>query len=412
MVTKFKVFVTLFLRKAVIVHVNVKMKMKDLNSGFKIADLIVKRLENRLTEEEYQYLEEWKQANKKNAILFQKLSMDPQKQYLDRESRLEKSNKSANWGKIQDKIKKDKVRKLNMNFLKIAAVLILAIGSTLFFSNLLDNNVSNVINPGKQQAILITSDGERYELDEEVTIKDGAVFISNKTQELIYQKKSNITKSQLTYNTIIIPLGGEYKLTLMDGTRIWLNSNSKLRFPSEFGSGIRKVELKGEAFFEVAKDSVHPFVVDVNKAQVRVLGTSFNVNAYSDLNEIVTTLVEGKVEVSDTLFGNKVKLLPNEQYRFNESTGKTIKQIVDTEIYTAWKDGRFVFENESLEDIMTRLSRWYNVEVSFINESVKKLRFSGDLTRYDNIDQILELIEITQKVKFTIKDRNLLVEEV
>ncbi|WP_165836063.1 FecR family protein [Marinifilum breve] len=386
--------------------------MKDLNSGFKIADLIVKRLENRLTEEEYQYLEEWKQANKKNAILFQKLSMDPQKQYLDRESRLEKSNKSANWGKIQDKIKKDKVRKLNMNFLKIAAVLILAIGSTLFFSNLLDNNVSNVINPGKQQAILITSDGERYELDEEVTIKDGAVFISNKTQELIYQKKSNITKSQLTYNTIIIPLGGEYKLTLMDGTRIWLNSNSKLRFPSEFGSGIRKVELKGEAFFEVAKDSVHPFVVDVNKAQVRVLGTSFNVNAYSDLNEIVTTLVEGKVEVSDTLFGNKVKLLPNEQYRFNESTGKTIKQIVDTEIYTAWKDGRFVFENESLEDIMTRLSRWYNVEVSFINESVKKLRFSGDLTRYDNIDQILELIEITQKVKFTIKDRNLLVEEV
>ncbi|RKE00229.1 FecR family protein [Marinifilum flexuosum] len=405
-------FVTLFLRETVIVHVNAKMKMKDLNSGFKIADLIVKRLEDRLTDEECQYLEEWKQANEENSILFQKLSMNPEKQYLERESKLEKSNKKANWDKIQAKIKKGKVRKLNMNFLKIAAVLILTIGSTLFFSNLLDNNVSSVINPGKQQAILITSDGERYQLDEEVIIKEGDVFISNKTQELIYQKKSNITKSQLTYNTIIIPKGGEYKLTLMDGTRIWLNSNSKLRFPSEFGSGIRKVELKGEAFFEVAKDSVHPFVVNANKAQVKVLGTSFNVNAYLDLNEIVTTLVEGKVEVSDTLFGNKVKLLPNEQYRFNKSNGKTLKQVVDTEIYTAWKDGRFVFENESLEDIMIRLSRWYNVEVSFLNESVKELRFSGDLTRYDNIDQILELIEVTQKVKFTIKDRALWVEEV
>ncbi|WP_321515079.1 FecR domain-containing protein [Marinifilum fragile] len=386
--------------------------MKDLNSGFKIADLIVKRLENRLTDEEFQYLEEWKQANEENAILFHKLSMDPERQYLERELKLEQSNKRANWDKIQAKIKNDRVRKLKVNFLRAVAVLILAIGSTLFFSNLLDNNLSNIIGPGKQQAILITSDGGRYKLDEEVTIKEGDVFISNKTQELIYQKKSNITKSQLTYNTIIIPRGGEYKLTLMDGTRIWLNSNSKLRFPSEFGSGTRKVELKGEAFFEVAKDSVHPFVVNANKEQVKVLGTSFNVNAYSDLNEIVTTLVEGRVEVSDTLFGNKVKLLPNEQYRFNKLTGKTLKQIVDTEIYTAWKDGRFVFENESLEDIMTRLSRWYNIEVSFLNESVKKLRFSGDLTRYDNIDQILELIEVTQKVKFTIKDRALLVEEV
>jgi Fe2+-dicitrate sensor, membrane component len=405
-------FVTLFLRETVIVHVNAKMKMKDLNSGFKIADLIVKRLENRLTEEEFQYLEEWKLANEENAILFHKLSMDPEKQYLQRELQLEQSNKRANWDKIQAKIKNNRTKRLKINFLRAVAVLVLAIGSTLFFSNLLENSVSNVIGPGTQQAILITSDGERYHLDEEVTIKDGDVFISNKTQELIYQKKTNITKSQLTYNTIIIPRGGEYKLTLMDGTRIWLNSNSKLRFPSEFGSGIRKVELKGEAFFEVAKDSVHPFVVNANKEQVKVLGTSFNVNAYSDLNEIVTTLVEGRVEVSDTLFGNKVKLLPNEQYRFNKLTGKTLKQIVDTEIYTAWKDGRFVFENESLEDIMTRLSRWYNVEVSFLNESVKKLRFSGDLTRYDNIDQILELIEVTQKVKFTIKDRALLVEEV
>lgn len=386
--------------------------MKDLNSGFKIADLIVKRLENRLTDEDNQYLEEWKLAKNDNLNLFQKLSQNPEKQYINRKSKLEVTNKSAGWDKIQSKLKKNKLKKLQLNVMRIAAVLILAIGSAYFFSILIDNNTSGIIRPGTQQALLITSDGEEYQLDEEVTLSKGDVIISNNTQELIYQKRSDNNKLQLTYNTIVIPKGGEYKLTLMDGTRIWLNSNSKLRFPSEFGSGVRKVELEGEAYFNVAKDSIHPFVVDVNKVQVKVLGTSFNVNAYSDLNEIVTTLVEGKVEMSDTLFGNKDILLPNEQYLFNRLTGKVVKHAVDSRIYTAWKDGRFVFENESLEDIMMRLSRWYNVEVFFLNESLRELRFSGDLTRYDNIDQILELIELTQKVKFTIKDRNLLVEEV
>lgn len=385
---------------------------RDLNSEFKVADLIVKRFEGGLTDEENQYLEEWMHSSEKNLSLFHKLSQKPEKQYLDRKSILENSNKDAGWEKIQSKINKGKVRKLRLNVARIAAILILAIGSTYFFSTILDSGTSEIIQPGTYQATLIMSDGEKYQLDEEILLSEGDIVISNTKQELIYQKRSDKTESQLTYNTIVIPKGGEYKLTLMDGTRIWLNSNSKLKFPSEFGTGVRKVELEGEAYFKVAKDSVHPFVVDVNKAQVKVLGTSFNVNAYSDINEIVTTLVEGKVEVSDEVFGSKDQLLPDEQFVFNRSTGKTLKQTVESRIYTAWKDGRFVFEDESLEDIMMRLSRWYDVEVFFLNESVRKLRFSGDLTRYDNIDKILELIEVTQKVKFTVKGRSLLVEEV
>ncbi|NOU60856.1 FecR family protein [Marinifilum caeruleilacunae] len=385
---------------------------EDLNSGFKIADLIVKRLEGRLSDEESQYLNNWKNEKEENLALFHSLSQSPEKQYFDRELKLEKANKAAGWDKIQSKIRKDKVRKLRLNVMRIAAVLIIAIGTTFFFSTLIDQSSDGLINPGRHQAVLITSDGEQYQLDEEITLSEGDVVISNSTKELIYQKRSDNNKTQLTYNTIIIPKGGEYKLTLMDGTRIWLNSNSKLRFPSEFGSGVRKVDLEGEGYFEVAKDPAHPFVVDVNKAQVKVLGTSFNVNAYPDLNEIVTTLVEGKVEVRDTIFGSKDQLMPNDQYLFNRVTGKAKKHVVDTDVFTAWKDGRFVFEDESLEKIMMRLSRWYDVEIIFLNESVRDLRFTGDLTRYDNIDQILELIELTKKVKFTIKDRSLLVEEV
>ena len=386
--------------------------MRDLNSEFKVADLIVKRLEGGLTDEENQYLEEWMHASEENLDLFHKLSQKPEKQYLDRKNKLENSNKDASWEKIQSKINNGKVRNLRLYITRIAAILILAVGSTYFFSTILDKGTSEIIQPGSYQATLIMSDGEKYQLDEEITLNEGDIVISNTKNELIYQKRSDKKESQLTYNTIVIPKGGEYKLTLMDGTRIWLNSNSRLKFPSEFGTGVRKVELEGEAYFKVAKDSVHPFVVDVNKAQVKVLGTSFNVNAYSDLNKIVTTLVEGKVEVSDQIFGSKDQLLPDEQFVFNRSTGKTLKHKVESRIYTAWKDGRFVFEDESLEDIMMRLSRWYDVEVFFLSESIRKLRFSGDLTRYDNIDKILELIEVTQKVKFTVKGRSLLVEEV
>ncbi len=132
-------------------------------------------------------------------------------------------------------------------------------------------------------------------------------------------------------------------------------------------------------------------------------------NAYSDEDDIITTLVEGKVEVSDLLREQKEILTPNDQYRINVRNGNYKKTIVDTDIFTAWKDGRFVFNNEKLEDIMVRLSRWYNVEVFFQNNESKNIRFSGDLARYEDFNSILEMIEITEKVKFTIKNRSVLV---
>jgi len=388
----------------------------NLHLGFNIADLIVKRLEGKLSEEEEAVLEEWKYAKEENLVLFHRLSQNPEKQYFAREGKLEESKRVEVWNRIEQRIKREKRARILSSFSKVAAVLVLAIGSVIFFTNLnkqSKNYSETIISPGKNLALLVTGNGEKYELDKMVSIEESGVRISNESEELVYQKTEvEKTKKQLTFNTILIPKGGEYKLTLMDGTKIWLNSNSKLSYPSEFGDGVRKVQLEGEAYFQVAKDSLHPFIVDVNKIQVKVLGTSFNVNAYGDNDEIVTTLVEGKVEVKDEFWGEKAKLLPNEQFRFNKLNGKCAKDKVDTKIYTAWTNGRFVFENENLQEIMNRLSRWYDVEVFFLNNDVKNLKFSGDVARYEDINQILEMIEVTQKVKFTIKDRSLMVEKI
>lgn len=386
----------------------------SLHSGFKIADLIVKRLESRLTKEEEQYLEDWKHEKKENQLLFQNLSKNPGRKNDLRELQLENTNKEEIWGKIQSRLAKNRSRKIKNNLIAIAAVLIIALGTSLFFSNLNEESHINMPNKalyGNKQAILVLGNGQRYELAEKLTLNENGVAISNDSYELTYEKLSQTeVTNQLSYNTIIIPSGREYKLTLMDGTKVWLNSSSKLRYPSQFGSKIRKVELQGEAYFQVAKDSVHPFVVDLNKAQVKVLGTSFNVNAY--LDKIVTTLEEGIVEVSDELIGKQEKLIPNEQFYINHTTGKFEKRTVDSKLFTAWKDGRFVFEDESLESIMSRLSRWYDVDVLFLDKSCKSLRFSGDLNRYEEINEILELIEITHKVKFTIKGRKLMVDSI
>ncbi|PKQ62812.1 hypothetical protein BZG02_11490 [Labilibaculum filiforme] len=389
--------------------------MNNLPFGFKIADLIVKRLEGKLNAEEEQFLEEWKYAKEENLVLFHQLAQNPEKLYFNKEAKLESANKKEVWKQIQAKVKRERRIQLKQQVLKIAAVLIVAIsvGGFLYTIHETAAKVEPVsILPGKNQALLVLSGGQKYQLSEKVNLEEKGTQISNSSKELVYRNSTEKpSANQLVYNTIIIPKGGEYKLTLADGTKIWLNSNSKLRYPSQFGTGDRRVQLEGEAFFEVAKDKEHPFIVDVTSVEVKVLGTSFNVNAYNDQNEIVTTLVEGKVKVNDDFRGTSMDLLPNDQLCFNKHNGKVSKRVVDTRLYTAWKDGRFVFENRSLEDIMISLSRWYDVDVFFLTNKVKQLKYTGDVARYDNINNILDMIEITEKVKFTIKDRSVMVEE-
>ena len=389
--------------------------MNKLNSTFKIAELITKRLEGNLSLEEGHILDEWKYDSEENLALYHKLSKNPESNYFSNEEALDSVNKDEIWNKINTNLHKKKTRKIRTEFLKYAASIIVIGVSAFFlitsFPKEQNDNIA-LITPGKNQALLMRDKGETIVLDEFVKLKEDGLEINNTDGHLVYKNKNKKTNNEkVNYNSIIIPKGGEYNLTLSDGTKIWLNSNSKLRYPTKFIGKERLVELEGEAYFDVSENKDFPFVVKMNDIHVKVLGTEFNINAYSEDNEIVTTLVEGKVEVGDRLRNQKEILAPNEQYCINKHNGNFKKSQVDTEIYTAWKNGRFVFQNEKLEDIMIRLSRWYNVEVFFMNNECKNIKFSGDLARYDDFSSVLEMIELTDKVKFSIKNRSVLVEK-
>jgi len=389
--------------------------MDKMQNAFKIADLVTKRLEGKLSHEEHIALEKWKHEKEENLVLFYKIAQNPEKQYFDRAVIREKSNKEEVWNRVRKDIHRKRFQGIGRELLKYAASLLI-IASGIFFLNrqvfVEEASDQLAILPGKNQALLVTGQGEKISLDKPVRLSESGVEINNDTKELIYEKstrKDEIRKP--VYNTIIVPKGGEYKLTLVDGTKIWLNSNSKLRYPSGFTGEIRKVSLEGEAYFKVAHDALHPFIVEVDDYKVKVLGTSFNVNAYKGKSDVVTTLVEGKVKFEDDQRDQYSFLTPGEQLRMNKNNGDFQKTHVDVRLYTAWKDGRFVFENETLENIMERLSRWYNVEVFFLNNDAKSMRFCGDLARYEDVSQILEMLEVTQKVTFTVQNNGIVVEK-
>lgn len=208
---------------------------------------------------------------------------------------------------------------------------------------------------------------------------------------------------EIVYNTMQIPVGGFYQLKLADGTKVWLNSLTRLRFPVTFAGEERKVYLTGEAYFEVARDSVHPFIVATDEGmEVKVYGTEFNVDTYRK-GTVKTTLVNGKVGIRVSATGEEVRLSPNQMALFTKATQSIQVENVDSYGVVAWKDGKFVFEDEPIEEIMERLSRWYDVKVFYANERIKKHTFTGIITRFADISDVLHLMEETAAVEFRIQ---------
>jgi ferric-dicitrate binding protein FerR (iron transport regulator) len=195
---------------------------------------------------------------------------------------------------------------------------------------------------------------------------------------------------------IEIPRGGEYALQLSDGSMIWLNAESRLSYPSTFNGEFRKVELEGEAFLEVAENPDQPFVVRTGDLEIEVLGTSFNVMSYPDENTIETTLAEGKVRISLPESGSEVgSLVPGKQAVFDRNTGSITIHEVDPDIFSAWRNGTYIINNQSLEVLMHRLGRWYDFETQFASSETREYRFSGILDRKDDLSRILDLIQQT-----------------
>lgn len=317
---------------------------------------------------------------------------------------------------IQEKINEElSVKPSSLRiYLRAAAVLgLITACSWYFFNANTDHKISGNkilasgdVGPGSTRARLILSNGESIDLENAnegaVISKDGtsyAKILGGKLTCLLQSSGNNDT----AYNTITTPKGGMYQLVTPDGSKIWLNASSELKFPGSFGSGRRIVELKGEAYFEVAKDKKRPFIVKTSGQETEVLGTHFNINNYADEPATTTTLFEGAVRVHQIHANGKVVLSPGQQAVLKNQQLKV--QKADESAALDWMNGKIVFKNETLESIMRKVSRWYGVEVQ-IKGDIADLEFWGAVSRHNNLSAILNYLKETEDLDYSIKGIN------
>jgi transmembrane sensor len=307
-----------------------------------------------------------------------------------------------------------------ISFTRIAAaaavLLMLGIGGYFLLVPSADKQVTvkrykNDVLPGGNKAMLTLSDGSTISLEDaqqgSLAQQGGSQVIKSADGELAYNKTGQ-QGEEIQYNTLTTPLGGQYRITLPDGTSVWLNAGSSLRYPVAFSGKDRKVELKGEGYFDVAKNAAMPFFVKLaNGVEVRVLGTQFNVNAYSDEKNIATTLVEGAVLIKNNEIAN---ILQPGQQSLAGQYDNSLKLLKNADIaaVTAWKEGVFKFNDADIETVMKQLSRWYDIEIVYEGNTVKEY-FNGTIPRNVPVSKVLELLELTGLVHFKIEGKRVIV---
>jgi ferric-dicitrate binding protein FerR (iron transport regulator) len=376
--------------------------MKDFDQGQKYAALIIKHMQETLSAGEKNELDEWIAASHKNKLLFQKLT---DVGTLKNELFIFESISTANaWNRIKHTINPPALVSIKKSYRKwwaAAAVIFLLAGTALTYKLYWEPGKTNApvqaannlqIMPGGDKATLQLADGSIIFLDSTANGKvteQGSVQVSKMNGQLSYTGSSP-GPEEIVYNTIRTPRGGQYRLLLSDGSAIWLNAASSLKFPVAFGGKERKVEVTGEAYFEIAKNPSMPFKVIIpEKGEVEVLGTRFNINAYSDEEVVNTTLLEGSINVSSAN-GKAVQLMPGQQAKMDNSI--SIQNNVNTDEIIAWKTGWFNFDHTDIFSIMRQVSRWYDVDVVFQEQPGKKT-FSGIVSRNNKISEVLKIME-------------------
>nr|WP_162988906.1 FecR domain-containing protein [Pedobacter schmidteae] len=301
-----------------------------------------------------------------------------------------------------------------------AAVVTVTLGVWLYTSHYYGGNQAKKgsryamdVSPGKHAATLTLSDGKTIKLDEEkagIVIGEKSLAYNDGTRVSTQDNRND--DQMLTATT---PRAGTYQLTLSDGTKLWLNADSKVSFPSRFYGAQRTVMLlNGEAYFEVTKNDKKPFIVLTEDQKLEVLGTHFNISAYKDENNTKTTLLEGAVQVSllkkeDVAVSKKaaVKLLPGQQAILSKNIISVVP--VNTDHAVDWKNGDFIFKDEGLESVMRKVARWYDVEIVYKSDYPQQVKLGGFISRYRDLSAVLQLIESTGKVHFEIKDKSIIV---
>ncbi len=367
-----------------------------MNKKFEV--LIVKYLVNQISELEIQELESWveKPENEAEFSKYVKINYAVDTNLLKLHKKDTLSNEHDTIEKLHKLILKDKkVYRLSgfRSYMKYAAIFIGITASLYLIQDFAFTKTQEIEPVIVDQTVLTLEDGSQVTLQ-----KDGSFDTDNakvNAQEVIY-KNLKQDPSKLVYNFLTIPRGEQLFLQLSDSTKVWLNSDTKLKYPVQFKGGLpRQVELVyGEAYFDVSPSSKHNgdvFVVLQNKQKVEVVGTEFNIKAYKEDVQVYTTLVEGKITVN---YKNLQKiLLPNQQSSYNVDTGEL--SIKEVEVYNsiAWREGVFSFEDMPLKEIMNTLKRWYDIEVIFENEQLGEEKFTGKLKKGKNLSDVLESIK-------------------
>ncbi|MBR5463934.1 MAG: DUF4974 domain-containing protein [Butyricimonas sp.] len=388
------------------------MKHYDEN----IIQLIQLYLVGDLSGEEKVKLEEWVSQDPSREKLFKEICNE--KSVASDFGIYEKVNKDSAWEKVilKGNIKqKNNARRLGWYKFVAAVMIPLMVVAVGYFIRETKQGIEPKdtefasIEPGKSKAILRLADNRVIEITREqetrFDVAEG-IAATNNLSGMVYPEQVAMGKAE--YNVLEVPRGGEYTVTLSDGTVVYLNSGSELRYPVAFGAERRDVFLSGEGYFEVAKDAERPFFVNADKLKIRVYGTSFNVNTYNIAN-VETVLVEGKIGIQGNNAEYTVK--PGQLALYNREKGTMEIRDVDVRPYVAWKEHEFMFDNESLEEIMNTLSLWYDVDVFFQTASLKQLHFTGHLGRYEEVSHILDAISGVTQVKFSVKGRTIIVME-
>lgn len=384
-------------------------------------DIVLKKLWKKLSPDEEVIFQNWINKSDENLALYEKLLQF--KNEGNDAHKITELNVSAAWRSVQEKVKsQQKIRSIpfyKSKVLKYAAVL--AIGA--FFAGYLfknsgsKNSVNNtstivsspVILPGSDKAILTLDDGTNIEIEKGKKFQNGDVVSTG--EELVYNSQIP-KKDNIRYNYLTVPRGGQYKIELSDGTKVWLNSESQIKYPVSFVLGeTRMVELVyGEAYFDVSPSSENEgskFIVNNLNQEIEVVGTEFNIKAYKDENVIYTTLVEGQILVGFN--DKKERLVPSQQSVLNKSTKDISVVTVDVYNEISWKEGIFVFDGKSLKDIMKVLTRWYDMEVIFMDETVENELFVGVLRKNRDINTVLTSIKNYGTIKdYTIRDKKVI----
>ena len=382
-----------------------------------IHELLLAYLQDDISEEEMIRLQGWLDENERHRKLLDELR---DKEVLQQEIGAYASfDTSRRWIQLKEEMDKtSRKRRLLLRVWKsVAAVFVVAVAGGLLYWQITDSArpveeqvLVAQIRPGETQAVLITGKGQQLLLQ---GLKDTCLDITgNETLKISKDGSLEYSLSALSrmpeWHTLQVPRGGEYKIVLDDGTEIWLNSASELKYPAHFVGNERRVCLVGEAYFQVARNEAAPFIVETRDMDVKVLGTSFNVSAYEDEENSHATLVEGRVEVDDKVNGEKVTLTPGEQALLQGK--EMVVREVNTKLYSMWRLDRFTFASEDMEGVIRKLSRWYNVNFFFSNSSMKQKRFTGSLPKYSDISQVLKMIEMTTDIKFQVKGNTIIIQ--